>query len=78
MKVEKSSEYPCREHPKSPSPPPGREVQNIEFLYPIELTYEHLIQSAKYSFFNCYHNMWTKTSTVVYLKSLGINEKYAI
>ena len=78
MKVEKPSEYPTSEHPKSPKPPPGREVKNIEFLYPIELSYEHLIQGAKYSFFNCYHRMWNKTSTVTYLKSLGINEKYAV
>ena len=44
----------------------------------MKLTYDVLIQGVKYSFFNCFHNMWTKSSTVTYLKSLGINEKYAI
>ena len=78
MKVEKPTDYPSREHPNSPPAPAGREVKDIQFLYPIELSYDKLMQGAKYSFFNCYHNVWNKTSTVTYLKSLGINENYAI
>ena len=78
MRSVKPPDYPTREHPNSPSPPLGREINENEYLLPLELTYNILIEGAKYSFFNCYHNMWTKTSTVTYLKSLGINEKYAI
>lgn len=72
MKSDIPSDYPTREHSESPPPPAGREVQNVSHLYPIELTYEKLMEGVQYSFFNCYHNMWTKTSTIVYLKSLGI------
>ena len=77
MKKTKPDNYPITQHPDSPSPPAGREVLNIgEDLHPIELTYPVLIQGVKFAFFNCYHNYWTKSSAMVYLKSIGINESY--
>ena len=69
-------DYPVNQHPDSPPPPIGREVSNIKYLYPIELTYDILKQAVKFCFFNCYRNNWTQTEAMVYLKSVGINEKY--
>ena len=76
MKEPKPENYPSNEHPNSPQPPKGREIIDITYLRPIELSYELLIQGVKYCFYNCYHGYWTKTSAMVYLKSIGINEFY--
>ena len=77
MKADRPIDYPEEQHPESPPPPCGREVINIKKLYPIEITYDALISGVKFCFFNCYKETWTKHSSMVYLKSLGINERYA-
>ena len=76
MAMKKPADYPTEQHPDSPSPPTGREIQNIDYLYPIELSYDIMKAGVQFCFFNCYHGMWTKTSALSYLKSLCINEKY--
>ena len=76
MGVEKPNDYPTQEHPDSPEPPLGREVQGKDLLYPIELSYETLKSGVQFCFFNCYHGVWSKTASLTYLKSLCINEKY--
>ena len=50
MKSDLPTDYPRREHPMSPSPPAGREVEGIQYLYPIELTYEILIKGVQFCF----------------------------
>ena len=74
MAMKKPADYPTEQHPDSPLPPTGREVQNIDYLYPIELSYDIMKAGVQFCFFNCYHGMWTKTSALSYLKSLCINE----
>ena len=76
MCVTKPPDYPTSQHPDSPSPPAGREVNNITYLYPMELTYDILKQGVKFCFFNCYQGYWTKASVMAYLKSIGVNESY--
>ena len=76
MCVRKPSDYPCSQHPDSPSPPRGREVENVSLLYPIELTYDVMIQGVRLCFFNCFQGYWTKASAMTYLKSIGVNESY--
>ena len=76
MRVVKPSDYPTTQHADSPSPPKGREVLNVFYLYPIELSYDVMIQGVKFCFFNCYQGMWTKASVMTYLKSIGVNEAY--
>ena len=76
MHILKPDDYPTTQHANSPIPPKEREVLNITKLQPIVLSYDILIQGIKFCFFNCFHREWNKTSTMVYLKSLGINEKY--
>ena len=74
MGVPPPKDYPNKQHPNSPLPPVGREVINVELLYPIELSYDVLTQAVQFSFFNFYHEMWTKSELMVYLKSIGINK----
>ena len=69
-------DYPSVQHPNSPAPPPGREVEGITKFHPIELSYDIMLQGVKFCFFNCYHGYWTKMSAMTYLKSIGINEAY--
>ena len=76
MKKSKPKHYPESQHPNSPTPPIGREVENIENLYPIELTYDIIKAGIRFCFFNCYHDKWNKISALVYLKSIGVNAKY--
>ena len=70
------SDYPTTQHPNSPPPPKGREVDGMTKLVPIELTFDVLVQGVKFCFFNCYHGYWTKVSAITYLKSIGVNEAY--
>ena len=78
MNENKPHNYPITQHPDSPSPPVGREVLNRSFLYPIELSYEIMKEGVQFCFFNVYHGYRTKASSIVYLKSIGINESFAI
>ena len=76
MKQIKPDNYPSNQHPDSPAPPLGREVLNIKYLRPIELSYQIMMDGVRFCFFNCYHGYWTKASAMVYLKSIGVNESY--
>ena len=76
MGVEKPNDYPTKQHPDSPTPPLGREVEGIDLLFPIELSYDILKAGVQFCFFNCYHSIWSKTAALAYLKALCINEKY--
>lgn len=76
MKEPKPDNYPSTQHPDSPPAPLGREVLHVKYLHPIELTYQKMIEGVNFCFFNCYHGYWTKSSAMVYLKSIGINESY--
>ena len=76
MGMKKPPDYPSKQHPDSPLPPSGREIDNIELLFPIELSYDILKAGVKFCFLNCYRGMWSKTAALSYLKSLCINERY--
>ena len=77
MGIYKPDDYPTIQHPDSPTPPPGREILNVQHLYPIELTYSTMIQGVKFCFFNCFHGSWKKVNVMSYMKSMGINDKYS-
>ena len=77
MGIYKLDDYPTRQHPDSPLPPLGREALNIQYLYPMELTYQKMIDGVKFCFFNCYHGVWKKANVITYMKSLGINERFS-
>ena len=77
MSFPKPKEYPKVQHKNSPPPPIGREVEGVQNLYPIEITYAKLIQGVQYSFFNSYHQTWNQGNTVSYLKALGLTSKFA-
>ena len=70
--------YPKKQHLESPSPPEGREVIDIQILKPIEMSYELMKQGVKFCFFNCYHGEWKQVEALVYLKSIGVNEKFGL
>ena len=52
MKEPKPENYPSNEHPNSPQPPKGREVTDVTYLRPIELSYELLMQGVRFCFYN--------------------------
>ena len=51
MAMKKPADYPTEQHPDSPLPPTGREVQNIDYLYPIELSYDIMKAGVQFCFF---------------------------
>ena len=77
MGMFKPDDYPTRQHPDSPIQPRGREIINLQYLYPIKLTYKKMIDGVFFSFFNCCHGVWKKANVITYLKSIGINERFS-
>ena len=76
MRTLPPDDYPTKQHPQSPEPPKYREVENIQYLRPVDLSYDFLIKGVKFCFFNCFHRIWNKTTALSYLKTLCINERY--
>ena len=84
LKFPVSKEYPKTVAINCPvPPPPGREVsENHKELLPIKVTFELLIQAAKFAFFNCSQKSvrkqktnWTKKECHEYLRTCGIGPK---
>ena len=76
MGHDRPKDYPESAHPHSPPPPPGHDVDGPSLLFPVELTYPFMKQGVQYCFHQCYHGNWTRANAIVYLKSIGVNEKY--
>ena len=68
--------YPSKKHPNSPPNPIHRDILDPTLannqLYPVRITYEHLITASGFAFWNYIHDYWTKTEFRSYLKLVSV------
>ena len=63
-------------HADSPECPPGRDIGSSEYLKPMKMSFDNMIQGCKFCIFNLYHNIWDVTASIAYLKSINIQQKF--
>ena len=74
-------DFPKSTDPNCPVPPPRGREPGREYLYPIELTFEYMIQACKFAFFHCSKHgrgsgNWTKKVCECYLRTCGVATKF--
>ena len=70
--------YPSIQHPLSPDHPTSRSVSSSPsfVLYPVRVSYHHLLQCVKYASWNYITKTWNKGNFKAYLRLVGIATSY--